>query len=258
MQGIPNATSTGYIQPMGTPMFSPHSSMINASNNAGEVAFQPFGAPNAFPMAGQPVPPFNGSMTYPPMMPPLQGNFAPNAFLQPPLLAQNFNNAIDSARKSLLSASTANFFPQAAVNTSVIQPQTDFQITETVVSAPRRSVTRIFRPSASYYTTETAFGPAVSTVETILPQIRRSVSHITTAPLVAPTITTERVIRRSVSSYRTSPTRVSVSRQVFPVTETVIEPIVSNVYVPATTTTVTYPARTSVVSTSYVESGSYM
>jgi hypothetical protein len=264
MQGLPNATSTGYIQPMGAPMFSPHSSMVNASQNGYQnvpQAFQPFDAGNGFPMAGQPVPPFNGSVAYPPMQGP---TFAPTfnqmgpAFGPAPLMAQNFNSVIDNVRHSLLSSSAANIFPQTGVMTSMIQPQGDFQITETVVNAPRRSITRIFRPSASYRTTETTFVPAVSTVETVLPQIRRSIGYTTVTPLLAPTITTERVIRRSVSSYRTSPVRVSVSRQVYPVTETFIEPMVSSVYVP--TTTVTYPARSSVVSTStsYVETGSFM
>lgn len=269
MQGLPNATSTGYIQPMGAPMFSPHSSMVSASQTGfhnGPQAFQPFDAAHNFPMAGQPVPPFNGSIAYPPMQAP---NFAPNlnqmgpAFApttailgQVPLTAQNFNAAFDNLRHSLLSSSAANLFPQTEVMTSVVQAPADVHVTETVVNAPRRSITRIFRPS--YRTTETTFVPAVSTVETVLPQIRRSIGYTTVTPLVAPTITTERVVRRSVSSYRTSPARVSVSRQVYPVTETFVEPIVSSVYVP--TTTVTYPARSSVVSTStsYVETGSFM
>ena len=244
MQGLTNATSTGYLPPMGAPMFSPHASLVNTTQMGFPTeAYQGFAAP-------QGLPPFNGSITYPPMQGAQYGQ--PPAFT--PGQQQHFN-VVENLRNSLLSSSAANLMPQPSVITSMIQPANDFQITETVVNAPRRSITRIF-PRASYSRTETTFVPTVGTVHSVVPEIRRSVGYSTVTPLVAPTITTERVIRRSVSSYRTSPPRVSVTR-VFPVTQTVIEPMVSSVYVP-TTTTVTYPARSSVVSTSYVETGSFI
>lgn len=206
-----------------------------------------FPGPNANPpLTAEPTTPVFGAVsspvatftnaTFPPMPAP---GFTNTAFTS--AAAPSFANAAlaahESMHQSLLSNAMMGGFPHSpamGMPAPLLGPAPgDYRVTETIVSGPRRSVTRSYAPAPMMGTLPPmmgtlppaqmmstlppmqmmgAFPPMLSTIQTVVPpQTRRSVSYVT-SPMLVPTASyTEKTVRRSVSSsYQASPTRVSL------------------------------------------------
>lgn len=261
MQNFDHMTNNAYNSPMtgtalgpdGFPLHRPPFNEQNGTGFAGHPAFpqppSPFNHSSNFPTPQAPSP-FNHAQ---PFVPVNEAGFpAPLPMFPPgvaPLLGQN------QPHGSLLSNSFVSGVPPSPRAGSSVHTHTDYKVTETVTTLPRRSVTRTYHPLPVVHTTETSFlSPLMAPPPLLMPQIRRSVSRIV-SPVLAPAPLTETVhVRRSVSSYRAprlSVTTIQPAVQTFlPTTHTIIESPMqhSSVLAPLNV----FPTRSEIV-TSHVE-----